>query len=152
MTKAKAKTAPRRRKSKLIDAKTPVVVHITKTDVRMGSLKEASACAAAKAICRQTGCEEARVNIARTYIKKDGKWHRYATPPALRDEIIAFDRGGNFEPGDYTLTPVQPISRLGSRDRREYMQEYNAKPNRNRKAVHRHIVKGVRSRAQQPLD
>lgn len=134
-------------KLKLIDAKKPVVIHITATDVRLGSLKQATACAAAKAICRQLTCDAARVHISRTYIKKEGKWVRYQTPVSLRNEIIAFDRGGVFEPGDYVLSPVQPSCKIGSRDRKEYMKEYNERPLRNRKSGRKpHVVKGIRSR------
>ena len=143
------------RKGNMVDAKKPMVIHITKSDVRNGSLKDSSSCAAAKAICRQTACEAAKVYIGRTYIKQDGKWVRYATPPSLRNEIIAFDRGGQFEPGDYTLAPVQAVTQFKNRkSRAEYMKEYNARPSRakkedarKRKAGRRHIVKGIREQA-----
>lgn len=133
------------------DGEEKVIVVITKSDVRMGSLKNAKSCAAAVALCRHTGCDAARVHLARTYIKKDGSWRRYATPPALRNEIIAFDRGGKFEPGEYVLGPVQPIVRFGNPERRSYMKKYEkrkrlAKHPQKGKRSKPHVVSGVRER------
>jgi hypothetical protein len=31
----------------------------------------------------------------------------------LQAEIVSFDRGGSFEPGDYTLVPMPPAAHLG---------------------------------------
>lgn len=121
--------------------KAKIAVVITEKDVHLGAIKNAKACAAAVALCRQTGCEAARVHLARTYIKKNGTWTRYRTSPALRAEIIAFDRGGSFEPGEYHLTPVQPIVRLGSERRKTYMRA-----SRNRPVKVKHPQKGTRSK------
>ena len=135
-------------KAKVVDARSALVIHITKTDVRKGALKDAKTCAAAQSICRQDGIEAAQVYIGRTYVKKAGKWIRYATPPSLRNEIIAFDRGGEFEPGDYTLNPVQPVVQYKNRrERAEYMKEYNKRPKRNRKRGRVHVVSNIRKRA-----
>jgi hypothetical protein len=133
------------------DANDRLQVVITKSDVRLGSAKNAKACAAAVALCRQTGCEAARVHLSRVYIKKDGKWTRFATPPGLRNEIIAFDRGGKFEPGEYTLTPVQNIVRFGSPERKEWLKKYRkrqAKSKQPQKGVRSkpHVVSGIRER------
>jgi hypothetical protein len=103
----------------VIDAAEAIPITITKDDVRRGAAKNASACAAARAICRE-GFTEARVHAARTYVRRpDGKWLRFVTPPALRSEIVAFDRGGAFEPGDYVITPVQPSESIGMRAKRK---------------------------------
>lgn len=134
-TKMKINGAP------VVDADGKLKVAITKTDVRVGSLKNARACAAAVALCRQTGCDAARVHLARTYVKKSGTWTRYFTPPALRAEIIAFDRGGAFEPGEYELKPIQPIVRFGSPARKKYMKEYA-----KRTPQKRHPQKGARAK------
>lgn len=133
------------------DANEKLQVVITKSDVRLGSTKNAKACAAAVALCRQTGCEAARVHLSRVYIKKSGKWTRFATPPSLRSEIIAFDRGGKFEPGEYTLAPVQPIVRLGSPKRKEWLRKHRQRPAKSKqpqKGVRSkpHVVSGIRER------
>jgi hypothetical protein len=66
------------------DADGKLVVTITKADVRKGALKNASACAAAAALCRQEHCDEARVHFSRAYIRQGKKWLRFSVSAALR--------------------------------------------------------------------
>jgi len=96
----------------VVDAEKPVVIHITETDCERGSKKDPTSCAAALALKRVTGCDESRVHIACTYLRFGNKWMRYATPPSLRAEIISFDRGGGFYPGDFRLHPMPTANRL----------------------------------------
>lgn len=136
---------------KVKDADAHLVVQITKEDVRSGSLKKASSCAAAKALCRQHQCEAARVHFSRAYIKKNGTWVRYGVPAALRSEVIAFDRGGKFEAGEYILFPIQPSVRLDNKTRKGGGSYKNGKktPQRgNKPRKPYHVVTGVRARMQ----
>jgi hypothetical protein len=136
------------------DANEHLEITITKNDVRLGSLKNSEACAAARALCRQEGCDAALVSFSRAYIKKGGKWKRFCVPDALRAEIIAFDRGGTFEPGEYTLRPVAPALRLDaprkpgrnakSRARGGNGRSQPQKGNRPKRPYH--VVSGVRKK------
>lgn len=89
------------------DTKRRVVLTITERDVARGKSKQPDACAAAKACVRQLGALSARVYTSRTYVEFPRHWERFHTPSNLRTEIISFDRGHAFEPGDYTLRPMQ---------------------------------------------
>jgi hypothetical protein len=94
---------------KVVDATSKATIHITPLDATKGANKDPAACAAARAAKRDiTDCLSARVHIGRVYVEHKNKWVRYFTPDALRTEIIAFDRGGTFQPGDYTLMPPSP--------------------------------------------
>lgn len=135
------------------DADNKLTVTITKNDVRTGTLKEAKSCAAANALCRQEGAEAALVHFTRAYIKKGKLWRRYFVPNALRAEIIAFDRGGEFKPGKYVLTPVQPTVRLNAPTKKRYAYNNNKSllPGTHKqkgKRVKRpyHVVSGVRKK------
>jgi len=130
------------------DADGKVVVKITKADVRKGSLKSSKSCAAAQALCRQEHCEEARVHFSRAYIKRDGKWLRFGVPMALRNEIMAFDRGGKFEPGEYVLAPVQPTVRLDANRKHSGVPDKRKGKHRSKGIRKRayHVVSGVRAR------
>jgi hypothetical protein len=55
---------------------------------------------------RREACDESRVHLGCTYLRFGKKWLRYATPPSLKAEIISFDRGGGFYPGDFRLHPM----------------------------------------------
>jgi hypothetical protein len=98
----------------VVDAEKPVTIHITRADCERGSKKDPTRCAAALALKRSTRCNESRVHLGCTYLRFGNKWLRYATPPSLKAEIISFDRGGGFYPGDFRLRPMPPSLRLRS--------------------------------------
>jgi hypothetical protein len=101
---------------KVVDAKRPAKILITKRDVVAGDNKNPSGCAAALAAKRDVpDCLSARVHIGRVYIEHKDKWVRYLTPEALRTEIVAFDRGGSFQPGDYVLKAPAPSETVEGR-------------------------------------
>lgn len=95
----------------VVDASTKAVIHITPQDVRRGETKDPAACAAALACKRELEAVEVRVHIGRTYLRIGRKWFRYLTSNPLRTEIIAFDRGGKFAPGEYVLSPCHQSKR-----------------------------------------
>lgn len=101
----------------IIDSKRPIKIIVTPADCRNGDSKEPESCAFAKACRREMHVEEARVHLGRVYLKtKGGKnWTRYITPKDLRSEIIAFDRGGQFASGQYTLASVPPKKQIRGR-------------------------------------
>lgn len=128
------------------DADEKIVVHITRSDVRFGAKKNANSCAAARALCRQTGAEAAKVHFSRAYIKTGDKWLRFSVPPALRSEVMAFDRGGEFAPGDYVLSPLQPTVRLDApkKHNKKPIKKVPQRGNKPKKPYH--VVAGVRER------
>lgn len=98
----------------VMDAKTPITLKVTKNDIARADIKEPANCAVARACRREMHAKEVRVHLGRVYVRtNEGGWLRYMTPPAMRQEIIAFDRGGTFEPGEFTLRVMPPTKRLG---------------------------------------
>lgn len=92
----------------IMDAKSALPLKITKADIDKSDSKDPAFCAAANACRRQHHVAEVRVHLGRVYVRQNkANWVRYQTPQALRSEIIAFDRGGTFSPGDYALYPVR---------------------------------------------
>jgi hypothetical protein len=101
---------------RVVDAKRSARILITKRDVVDGDNKNPSSCAAALAAKRDVPeCLSARVHIGRVYIEHRDRWVRYLTPDALRTEIVAFDRGGSFQPGDYVLRAPSPTETIEGR-------------------------------------
>lgn len=96
------------------DLTKPIHLTISDTDCRLGQTKDSGGCAAARALIRQVpNCTKARVHLAVTYLQVGSKWLRCQTPRSLRSEIVAFDRGGKFEPGEFELRPASPAKVLG---------------------------------------
>lgn len=93
----------------IIDARKSLTLHVTLNDIKSADLREPGNCAVARACRRELKVAEARIHLGRVYIRQNkGNWQRYHTPRQLRTEIIAFDRGGSFEPGEYTLAAPPP--------------------------------------------
>lgn len=127
----------------VVDATKPLKITITKRDVTRGQTKDSGGCAAAQAIMREMHASAARVHIGRTYVKADDdKWMRFETPPSLRAEIIAFDRGGSFEPGTHVLKKLRPSHFTG---KRQGSASRNARPRTaTKRARPKHVVTGIR--------
>lgn len=127
-----------------------VQLHISPADVKNGNTKDPGACAAARAAMREIpNCIAARIHLGRAYLlKKDNKWYRYKTPEALRSEIIAFDRGGKFEAGDYELRPMSPSDMEPKRKNVSRSETNRATPGSPPSKTPRklHVVRGVRRR------
>lgn len=100
---------------RVVDSKAVVTLEISPKDVKDGATKDPTCCAAALACMRQLHAKAAKVHIGRVYVELADKWLRFQTPKALRSEIVAFDRGGTFEPGEYVLRPLPPSDRASGR-------------------------------------
>lgn len=124
------------------DATKKLVIVVKPQDIKGSNSKDPASCAAARACKRQLHNKEVRVHLSRIYVKFPRKWVRYETPLKLRDEIVAFDRGGKFLPGTYIAPKIRPTLSLG----RRYVARKTKKqfPNRG-KRLHRIQVAGVRS-------
>ena len=139
---------------KVVDAKKLKALTITQKDCDQGDKKNPALCAAARAIRREfPGAIGAEVHLGRAYVEYPDKVVRYVTPKALRTEIVAFDRGGTFEPGEYLLNKARSVEKA----RYAKMRHDRAKglirlqptttAGRAARARHRpHIVAGVRTR------
>lgn len=121
------------------DAKKSVHITISPRDCKRGSTKDPGSCAAALACKRDLHATDTRIHIGRSYLRIDGKWQRFRTSQALRSEIIAFDRGGEFKHLLKTIPRknegIKKTKPKGTKDKR-------VKLNRKKRAYH--SVTGVR--------
>ncbi len=95
----------------IFNAKRALKVTVSKKNCDSADRKEPGNCAMAKACRQELHVLEARVHLGRVYVRtaqKPDRWTRYQTTAALRTEIIAFDKGGSFAPGEYTLAALPP--------------------------------------------
>jgi hypothetical protein len=122
----------------IVNAKKKVTISIVSRDILRGDTRDPGACAAAQACKRQFHATAARVHLGRTYVQVGRKWLRYLTPHALRTEIVSFDRGANFSPGKYVLSPMPP-SRFSGK------QQGSPKNGRTgKKRAKYHVLTGLR--------
>ncbi len=95
------------------DAKESLVFTVTKRDARVGGIQAPDSCAMALACKREHRFKDVRIHLKYSYILEKDHWVRYRTPACVSREIVAFDRGGTFDPGEYMLLAPYKSDRLG---------------------------------------
>lgn len=105
----------------VVDAVEDVSIVITPTDVKNSKVKNPGECAAALAGRRELH-REVRVFVSRMYVKDktssgQERWIRFVTPENISREIVSFDRGASFEPGEYSFKAPSKASQLGAPNR-----------------------------------
>lgn len=131
---------------RVVDARHPLIIEISKRDANTGKVKDHSHCIVAEACKKKLHLEGAVVTIRRAYLlDKDGTATRYEVPESVRRELVSFDRGAGFAPGSYELVPI-PKSQRGthSRGRKKQRGRPLDRPgNRNTKG--KHFTKDIRA-------
>lgn len=117
-----------------------ITLTVTKADVNGSTKSDPANCAAARAGQRELK-REVHVFLSRAYVKDTDKkrWVRYITPEAASREIISFDRGSSFVPGEYTFKAATKWQKLGM-ERGESTRPGTGKPQTNP----RHVTAEVR--------
>ncbi len=95
------------------DATEAIEFTVTKRDVAKGGIQAPESCAMALACKREHHSKDVRIHLKYSYVLEKDHWTRYRTPASVSREIVAFDRGGSFDPGEYMLLPPYKSSRLG---------------------------------------
>ncbi len=130
----------------IFDAKKAIKLTVTKGDIRNADPKRPNSCAVAVACQRSTHAKEVRVHLGRIYVRtNDTNWQRFMTPKPMRDEIIAFDRGGKFEPGEFTLAPPQPSKKASGKRQGGPTIAKRVTGEKAKKRRAYHVVKNVRT-------
>lgn len=130
----------------VVNGKEKFMLDIIKQDIKKGKGKDPRGCAAAVALLRSDkGLLSVRVHVGRLFLETPTQWIRYKTPRTLRDEIVAFDRGGEFLVGEHEVIPLTPAEQKYLEDKEwKYARKGTGKPKSNRS--NQHIVPGVRGR------
>ena len=128
----------------VINAKKPIMLHVTPEDIKAARKHSPGNCAVAKACIREWKVKEVRVHLSRIYIRCNEKnWVRYHTPSPMRNEIISYDRGGDFLPSVFTVKPVSPSQRTGKRQGTNTDKNDKSRTLRKKRKAYT-VVKGVR--------
>lgn len=94
------------------DAKRSLQINVSEADCRSPGVKKHKSCALAEACKSMREIDGAIISISAAYLIKGDTATRYKVPVSVSREIVAFDRSGGFEPGEYWLD--KPQNKLGS--------------------------------------
>lgn len=129
--------------NKVTDADDDLVVEVTAQDVKHSSKKDHIRCAMAVATQRQLHSTGMIVSPSMAYVVTKKHAVRFRLPEAIRKEIVSFDRGAGFEPGQYKLEKPPKSARLGSRSERTESKSKNHSSSGKKRFVH--LTQGLRT-------
>jgi hypothetical protein len=125
--------------TRVVDANRSATIEVTRRDCKVGKSKAPDSCALANAFCRKH--DGAIISLRVAYLVDGNKAVRYMVPSRISREIVSFDRGQYFAPGDYRLDRPASTERLGVRRNKKSVYR---KP--SGKSVNRiHKTAGIRS-------
>jgi hypothetical protein len=96
------------------DADDDLIVTVTDRDEKVSKKKDHNECAMATAVKRQEHATSVIISASTAYVIKGAEAVRYKVPEAVSREVVSFDRGSMFEPGEYKLKAQPKCSRLGT--------------------------------------
>lgn len=114
--------------TKIEDAKHPLNVEVTSADVRSSKRMKHVECAMAVACKRKFKADGMIIGRQTAYLIKGTTAVRFTMPESVRKEIVSFDRGAGFEPGEYQLSKPRPSGPSG--------EHKNVAPKRKLNRVH----------------
>jgi hypothetical protein len=136
-------------RTEITNAAEPLIIEVPAQVVKNTRRKNSYHCAFAAACKLKPEIDEAIIHLGTAYIRFKGKkkFIRYRVGTRLRDQIVMFDRHGEFDAGEYTLSPMRSHASVGRRqgsNRKPLLPEREPTNPVNRKRV---LVKGVRAPA-----
>lgn len=93
---------------KVVNAKTDLNINLRPSDANTAKAQKHDGCAMAVACKRQCKVDGAIVSTTAAYLVAGNKATRYFVPASVAREILAFDRGAGFTPGQYELQKPYP--------------------------------------------
>jgi hypothetical protein len=126
---------------KVVDARAPLVLGVTTSDVQYAQKKNPECCALARACMREyRGVRSAYFFRSAAWLEYPDRLVHYYLPVEVRKAIQAFDRTGAMPPGAYRLLKPPPTLRLGKAGKKARAEKAWGP----RKAPHAAPKKGVR--------
>jgi hypothetical protein len=129
----------------IINAETPLLITVPAQLTKSKRRKNSYHCVFAEACQLIPQVEEAIVHLSTAYLRFKGEdtFRRYRVQTKLRDQIVAFDKYGDFEPGEYRLGVLQASHQANGRRQGSNKTGYGHGVRRSKQMM----IKGVRTRA-----
>lgn len=123
------------------DATRGITIEVTKGDINSSQVKSHRTCAIAVACKRKFHLDGVVISRSIAYLVKDKRAVRYMVTSSAAREIIAFDRGGTFEPGEYSF--IKPHDSIAIGQNRKAPSSKN--DIRKKRGAPRHITANIRA-------
>lgn len=101
--------------TKIKDATKSISVEVLPKDIDYKAKKKHGECAIAQACKRSMSLDGAVIAPSRAFLVKGDTVTRYELSAQAIRELVSFDRGGSFEPGNYRMHKIAKRRRFGNR-------------------------------------
>jgi len=130
--------------TKVEDAKNPLLIEVTRKDVLHSKRKNMNECAMAIACKRVYHADGVIMARTTAYLVKGTLAVRFRVPLSVTREITSFDRGGDFDPGEYALSPPAKADTLARKEERgDNLIGGNVRKNKGIRKYH--LTQGIRA-------
>lgn len=126
---------------KVVDADRGAKIEVMPTDANPRAQKNHEDCALAVACKRQMNLDGVIISRSKAYLVKGRVARRFNLSPSASREVVSFDRGAGFAPGEYLLSPISPAGKLGTRTGSGRDRSTGTGPNKR----FRHLTANVRT-------
>jgi len=130
------------------DASRNAVIEVTKKDVDSSKIKKHAECAMAVACKRKFHVDGVVISRTVAYLVKGKRARRFHLPESVSREVVSFDRGAGFAPGNYELAAISPSNKMGVRAERK-LSKSRTHVNDNKRFMH--VTVDVRHRLDQKV-
>lgn len=128
--------------SKVSDAEEDMEIEVTDRDERTAAKKDHTQCALAVACKRSQHADGVLISVHAAYVIKGDEATRFSLPESAKREVVSFDRGAKFSPGEYVLKKPSKSQRLGARTERNTHATTRPHKAKRRKP---HVTDGIRT-------
>lgn len=112
-----------------VDSRKPLKITVLPKDLKKSIKKDPQNCGFAQACKRENPKAEAVFFFKSSAWVHEGKiLKRYVMPGSMQKEIVAFDRGAKFDPGEYQLSAPSPSNTLEANRKRNLAKADNPRP------------------------
>lgn len=125
--------------TKVEDSKKDAMIEVLPQDIKSSTVRNHNACALAVACKRKLKADGIIISVSKAYIIKGTKAVRFDLAESAAREIVAFDRDGRFEPGEYKLSKPPKYHALGRTERGPHLS------NGHKRKGFRHMTGGIRT-------
>ncbi len=127
---------------KVTDSDNDLEIEVLERDIRAAAKKNHTECAMAVACKRAEHADGVIISVNTAYVIKGNEATRFKVPQSIAREVVSFDRGSQFGPGDYALKSPRKSQRLGARQERSPSTATRPLKTKRRKP---HVTEGVRT-------
>lgn len=109
----------------VLNAEKPFTIRVSARDIKTADKKAPTTCALARGAMHESRVISSRIGQRIALIEFRDRVERYKITPEDSKRIMAFDRAGYFQPGEYTLTPPSDVPHAHPKKSKKHYKKHS---------------------------